>query len=93
MCVHINGAAAVFGGMCEWGGGGQCCICPHNGTCSCICPLPSFPSKHTSLPKQRTKEIRRNAEAATRAGLYVEEVTAHSSAAVKEQVQQLAAEW
>ena len=64
----------------------------HSCTCSCICPIPLRALKHSHLC-QRTKEIRRNAEAATRAGLIVEEVTAHSSAAIKEQVHQLAAKW
>jgi hypothetical protein len=78
---------------------GMCgAACWHYQLCTHVHKQPPPSYRQTPLlkrpsPMQRTKEIRRNADKATRAGLIVEELTAHSSAAVKEQVQQLAAQW
>jgi hypothetical protein len=42
---------------------------------------------------QKTKQVRKRADGAARAGLIVEEVTAHSNAGIKAQVAKLASDW
>lgn len=54
---------------------------------------PSFPASLRPVPVQKTKHIRRRAEAADRAELIVEELSEYSSDELKAQLKTLATEW